>query len=333
SQQGNDESYSQQLRKGLESTIIVESPNVHWDDIAGLGQAKEELQESIILPMKFPQLFTGKRKARTGILLYGPPGTGKSYLAKAVATEVKCPLFSISSSDIFSKWLGESEKHVKNIFEMARERKPSIIFIDEVEALCSSRETGVEDHKSGTKTEFLVQMDGVGHDNSGILVLAATNLPWALDPAMRRRFQRRIHIGLPDQKARTSMFEIGVGKTPCDLSAEDYTRLGSKPEGVSGSDISIVVQEALMQPVKKINTATHYRKVYVKGVEKLTPSDHSEPGSVPMNWRKVPADKLLEPPLRTSDFFNAVNKIKPSVSEEDILRSKEWTKEYGLKGA
>ncbi|KIM23411.1 hypothetical protein M408DRAFT_320940, partial [Serendipita vermifera MAFF 305830] len=322
SQQGNDDSYSQQLRKGLESTIIVESPNVHWDDIAGLDQAKKELQESIILPMKFPQLFTGKRKARTGILLYDPPGTGKSYLAKAVATEVKCPLFSISSSDILSKWLGESEKHVKNLFEMARERKPCIIFIDEIEALCSSRETGMEDNKSGTKTEFLVQMDGVGHDNSGILVLAAINLPWALDPAMRRRFQRRIHISLPDQKARPRMFEIGVGKTPCDLRAEDYARLGSKTEGFSGSDISIVVQEALMQPVKKINTATHYRKVYVKGVEKLTPSNSSEPGSVPMSWRKVPANKLLEPPLRASDFFNAVNKTKPSVSEEDILRSK-----------
>ncbi|KIM21083.1 hypothetical protein M408DRAFT_333669 [Serendipita vermifera MAFF 305830] len=232
-----------------------------------------------------------------------------------------------------SKWLGESEKLVKNLFEMARERKPSIIFIDEIEALCSSREAESENLKSGMKTEFLVQMDGVGHDNSGILVLAATNLPWTLDAAMRRRFQRRIHIGLPDEKARTHMFEIGVGKTPCDLKADDYARLGSKTEGFSGSDISIVVQEALMQPVKKINTATHYRKVNVSGVEKYTPSTPSEPGSIPMSWRKVPADKLLEPPLLASDFFNAVDKIKPSVSEEDTLRSKEWTKEYGLEGA
>ncbi|KIM22092.1 hypothetical protein M408DRAFT_58882, partial [Serendipita vermifera MAFF 305830] len=181
SEQGKDENEAQKLRKGLETTIIVESPNVLWDDVAGLGQAKEELQESIILPMKFPQLFTGKRKACTSILLYGPPGTGKSYLAKAVATEVKCPLFSISSSDFMSKWLGESEKPVTTLLIMARERKPSIIFIDEIEALCSSREAESENLKSGMKTEFLVQMDGVGHDNSGILVLAATNLPWTLD--------------------------------------------------------------------------------------------------------------------------------------------------------
>ncbi|KIM19393.1 hypothetical protein M408DRAFT_334390 [Serendipita vermifera MAFF 305830] len=220
-----------------------------------------------------------------------------------------------------SKWLGESEKLVKNLFEMARERKPSIIFIDEIEALCSSREAESENLKSGMKTEFLRH-----------LVLAATNLPWALDAAMRRRFQRRIHIGLPDEKARRHMFEIGVGKTPCDLKADDYARLGNKTEGFSGSDISIVVQEALMQPVKKINTATHYRKVNVKGVEKYTPSTPSEPGSIPMSWRKVPADKLLEPPLLASDFFNAVDKIKPSVSEEDTLRSKEWTNEYGLEG-
>jgi vacuolar protein-sorting-associated protein 4 len=110
-------------------------------------------------------------------------------------------------------------------------------------------------------TEFLVQMDGVGRDSSGILVLAATNLPWKLDAAVRRRFQRRIHISLPDQKARTRMFEITVGDTPCDLRADDYARLGAMTEGFSGSDISTVVQEALMQPVKKIRTATHYRKV------------------------------------------------------------------------
>ncbi|KIM24641.1 hypothetical protein M408DRAFT_331721 [Serendipita vermifera MAFF 305830] len=213
-----------------------------------------------------------------------------------------------------SKCLGESEKLVKNLFEMARERKPSIIFIDENEALCSSCEAESENLKSGMKTEFLVHMDGVGHDNSGILVLTATNLPWTLDAAMRRRFQRRVHIGLPDEKARTHMFEIGT-------------------EGFLGSDISIVVQEALMQPVKKINTATHYRKVNVKGVEKCTPSTPSEPGSIPMSWRKVPADKLLEPPLLASYLFNAMDRIKPSVSEEDTLRSKEWMKEHGLEGA
>jgi hypothetical protein len=108
--------YAQGLRDALEGTVVSESPNVHWDDIAGLDQAKDELQETTILPIKFPQLFTGNRKARKAILLYGPPGTGKSFLAKAVATEVDCPLFSISSSDIASKWLGESERQVGTLY-------------------------------------------------------------------------------------------------------------------------------------------------------------------------------------------------------------------------
>ena len=120
----------------------TERPNVKWDDVAGLEAAKEALKEAVILPVKFPQFFTGKRKPWSGILLYGPPGTGKSYLAKAVATEAASTFFSISSSDLVSKWLGESEKLVNQLFTMARESAPSIVFIDEIDALCSSRGDG-----------------------------------------------------------------------------------------------------------------------------------------------------------------------------------------------
>ncbi|OCK73780.1 AAA-domain-containing protein [Lepidopterella palustris CBS 459.81] len=331
--EGNEE--SQKLRDALEGAILSETPDVHWDDVAGLDQAKEELQEAVILPIKFPQLFTGTRKARKGMLLYGPPGTGKSYLAKAVATEVDCPLFSISSSDIMSKWLGESEKLVKTLFEMARERKPSIIFIDEIEAIAGSRDNNTpgSEHINRAKTELLVQMDGVGKDSNGVLVLAATNLPWMLDSAIRRRFQKRIHIGLPDFKARMRMFEIGVGKTPCNLTNVDFARLAQMSEGFSGSDISIVVQDALMMPVKKIHTATHYRKVMHGGAEKLTPCTEHDMGAIRMTWRQVPADKLLEPSLLATDFYAVIKKVKPSVSEADIIKAKQWTQEFGQEGA
>lgn len=160
---------------------------MRWEDVAGLEQAKEALKEAVILPIKFPQLFTGKRTPWRGILLYGPPGTGKSYLAKAVATEAQATFFSISSSDLVSKWLGESEKLVKQLFEMAREAKPAIIFIDEVDSLCSARSDNESESARRIKTEFLVQMNGVGVDNDKVLVLGATNIPWQLDAAIRRR--------------------------------------------------------------------------------------------------------------------------------------------------
>lgn len=190
--------------------IVTETPNVKWDDVAGLDAAKESLKEAVILPIKFPHLFTGKRTPWRGILLYGPPGTGKSYLAKAVATEAKSTFFSVSSADLVSKWMGESERSVcsvrsyvphkvlltmvpsnlrlvRQLFTMAREQKPAIIFIDEVDSLCGTRGEGESEASRRIKTEFLVQMNGVGNDDTGVLVLGATNIPWQLDNAIKRR--------------------------------------------------------------------------------------------------------------------------------------------------
>jgi vacuolar protein-sorting-associated protein 4 len=188
----DDDADTKKLRGALAGAILSETPNVKWDDIAGLELAKEALKEAVILPVKFPQLFTGNRKPTSGILLYGPPGTGKSYLAKAVATEANSTFFSVSSSDLVSKWMGESERLVKQLFTMARENKPAIIFIDEVDALCGPRGEGESEASRRIKTELLVQMNGVGNDSTGVLVLGATNIPWQLDAAVRRRFERRI---------------------------------------------------------------------------------------------------------------------------------------------
>ncbi|TVY36710.1 Vacuolar protein sorting-associated protein, partial [Lachnellula subtilissima] len=323
---------SKKLRNALAGAILQDKPNVRWEDVAGLEGAKEALKEAVVLPIKFPHLFTGKRQPWKGILLYGPPGTGKSYLAKAVATEANSTFFSVSSSDLVSKWMGESERLVKQLFAMARENKPSIIFIDEIDALCGPRGEGESEASRRIKTEMLVQMDGVGRDSKGVLVLGATNIPWQLDAAIRRRFQRRVHISLPDSAARQTMFELAVGTTPCDLTKADYKKLGDLSEGYSGSDISIAVQDALMQPVRLIQMATHYKKVMDDGQEKLTPCSPGDDGAMEMSWTEVDSDKLLEPPLQIKDFVKAVKSARPTVSGEDIKRSEEWTKEFGSEG-
>ncbi|KAI3621718.1 katanin p60 atpase domain-containing protein [Moniliophthora roreri] len=322
------------LRQGLAGAIVSETPNVKWDDVAGLEGAKASLKEAVILPIKFPHLFTGKRTPWRGILLYGPPGTGKSYLAKAVATEAKSTFFSVSSSDLVSKWQGDSERLVKQLFELARESKPAIIFIDEIDSLAGTRNESESEGSRRIKTEFLVQMNGVGHDDTGVLVLGATNIPWQLDNAIKRRFEKRIYIPLPGPDARRRMFELHVGSTPCELTPKDYRALADKTDGYSGSDIAIVVRDALMQPVRKVISATHFKRAPNEAGDmvKWTPCSPGDPDAVEKTWSDIESDELLEPPLRLADFLKSLSSVRPTVTEADIKKHDEWTKESGESG-
>lgn len=340
-EESKDDPDKKKFADQLTGAIVVEKPNVRWDDVAGLNAAKEALKEAVILPVKFPHLFTGKRKPWKGILLYGPPGTGKSYLAKAVATEANnSTFFSVSSSDLVSKWLGESEKLVRTLFELARENQPSIIFIDEVDALCGSRSENESESARRIKTEFLVQMQGVGTDNNGVLVLGATNIPWTLDAAIRRRFEKRIYIPLPEAPARTEILKLHLGSTPHNLTEEDQRLLGQKTEGYSGADISIVVRDALMQPVRKVQTATHFRRVRgpsrsdpsVAVDDFLTPCSPGAPGAIEMSWMDVPGDKLWEPLVTMSDMLMALSTQKASVNDDDLQKLKKFTEDFGQEG-
>lgn len=334
--EGNDEEGedTKKLRGALAGAILSEKPNVKWDDIAGLEGAKEALKEAVILPVKFPQLFVGNRKPTSGILLYGPPGTGKSYLAKAVATEANLTFFSVSSSDLVSKWMGESERLVKQLFTMARENKPSIIFIDEVDALCGPRGEGESEASRRIKTELLVQMNGVGNDSQGVLVLGATNIPWQLDAAIRRRFERRIYIPLPDVEARTRMFEINIGEVPCECTNSDYRTLAEMTDGYSGHDVAVVVRDALMQPIRKIQQATHFKSVIDEndGKEKLTPCSPGDEGAKEMSWIDIGTDELKEPPLTIKDFIKAIKNNRPTVNDADIANHVKFTEDFGQEG-
>lgn len=337
----SDDPEKKKLQDKLEGACIIEKPQVKWSDVAGLELAKEALKEAVILPIKFPHLFTGKRIPWKGILLFGPPGTGKSFLAKAVATEANnSTFFSVSSSDLVSKWLGESEKLVKNLFELAREHKPSIIFIDEIDSLCSSRSDNESESARRIKTEFLVQMQGVGKDMDGILVLGATNIPWVLDSAIRRRFEKRIYIPLPEEHARLDMFKLYLGNTRHVLTEQDLKVLASKTDGYSGADISIVVRDALMQPVRKVQSATHFKKISGPSPtdpdiivnDLLAPCSPGDAGAIEMTWMEVPSDKLGEPPVSMHDMLRSLATSKPTVNDEDMVRLRKFMEDFGQEG-
>ena len=318
-----------QLTQALQSAIVKEKPNVKWDDVAGLKVAKQTLQETVLLPVKFPQMFTGNRKPWKGILLYGPPGTGKSYLAKACATEAEATFFSISSSSLVSKWLGESEKLVKTLFEMARAEPRAIIFIDEVDSLCGSRDSEDNESSRRIKTELLVQMDGIGSGGQ-VLVLGATNCPWDLDPAIRRRFERRVFIPLPEIEARRRMAELAIGNTPHSLTAKNLETLAVRTEGFSGADINVLVRDALMQPVRRCASSTHFKKVG----NSWTPcsAEDPDPTKEKRGLLSISSDQLLAPVVTWQDLEIALGNARSSVGQEDVKRQEEWTSKFGMEG-
>ena len=318
------------LKEQLQGTLVTEMPNVSWDDVAGLENAKRALKEAVILPIQYPQLFEGKRQPWKGILLYGPPGTGKSYLAKAAATETKGRFFSVSAANIVSKFMGESERLIKALFELARKNKPAVIFIDEIDSVLSARSEGENEATRRLKTEFLIQMQGVGKDDKGILVLGATNIPWGLDPAVRRRFQKKIYISLPEAKARKVMFKLNLGDTYNDLTDEQYEILGNLTEGYSGSDIYNLTQDAIYGPLRKCQRATHFKKLDANHIVPCSPSD---PGAFKMKINDIPnPESLVAPVVTFEDFVLSLQRIKPTVSPDDLKKQEKFTEEFGSEG-
>ncbi|CAF1511295.1 unnamed protein product [Adineta ricciae] len=321
----------------FQGAIVVDS-KITFADVVGLEQAKEALKEAVILPVKFPQLFQGKRKPWAGILLYGPPGTGKSYLAKAIATECKSTFISVSSSDLLSKWLGESEKGVKCLFEVARERQPCIVFIDEIDALCGQRNDTESESSRRVKTEFLVQMQGVGTDNSGVLVLAATNIPWALDTAIRRRFEKRIYIPLPEVHERVGMFKVHLGSGANHSVREDeWMQLAQRADHYSGADIGVVCREALLRPIRRLSSATHFKRIQnpnKNGPRQLWIScSPGDAGAKEMTLEEINSEELCDPPVLMSDMLAALSTQKATVREADLSRYKQFTEEFGQDGS
>jgi katanin p60 ATPase-containing subunit A1 len=311
-----------ELIEMLEREVVDTNPNVSFDDIAELNQAKKALQEAVLLPLIIPDYFKGIRRPWRGVLLYGPPGTGKTMLAKALATQGKTTFFNVHSSSFASKWRGESEKLVRILFEMARFYAPTTIFIDEVDSLCSKRGEGNEgDGSRRVKAELLVQMEGVNSNTSAganeksdedkrkiVTVMAATNRPWDLDDALRRRFEKRVYIPLPNEKGRLQLFNLNLKKIEVDKNI-NYDKLVKLTDGYSGADISNVCREASFMPMRRELLANKGRKI-----EDL------------VNDQEFRAK--IRAAISMPDFEKAIGNISKSVSAKDLEVYDKWTKEF-----
>ncbi len=299
--------FEQESASGTQSTakfeqlVITEKPNVKWEDVADLVLAKRAIQDSIIYPTKRPDLYPlGWPR---GILMFGPPGCGKTLLAAAVATEINASFYQVDAASIMSKWLGESEKNVAQLFNDARAAaeggQPAIVFMDEFDSLVGkqTQEIGGEVR---TRNQFLKEMDSLADKSKNILVyvIGATNKPWSLDEPFIRRFQKRIFVPLPDPSARLEMFKIYTKnlKLGLDVDLNDIARL---TEGYSGSDVRDICQAVQIKVV---------REIFESGAA-VDPQAQTRS-------------------INMQDFRDILTERKPSVPQEFLKHYEEWYKEF-----
>lgn len=289
---------AKKLQEMISDTILTEKPSVKMSEVAGLADAKQAIDDAILAPMKHPELFKGKaRQPWRGILFYGPAGCGKTLVAKAVASEVNATFFNVSAANIVSKWLGESERLVMNLFELARKNQPAIIFIDELDSIGVSRSGDDVGGERRLKTQLLTELQGLASkEDERITLIGATNLPWELDFALRSRFEKKIHVPLPGKEARSLIFEIHMEDVEVSPTI-DYDELADLTEGYSGRDISVVCREAAMEPIRDLQRSGRM-------------DDEREI----IDIRPVSRDDLLQ----------AIENIRPATPPEDIKKYINW---------
>ncbi|BAD84858.1 CDC48/VCP homolog, AAA superfamily [Thermococcus kodakarensis KOD1] len=272
--------------------VLIEVPNVRWEDIGGLEDVKQELREAVEWPLKYPKAFERLGiEPPKGILLYGPPGTGKTLLAKAVANESQANFIAIRGPEVLSKWVGETEKRIREIFRKARQAAPTVVFIDEIDAIAPARGSEGDRVTDRLINQLLTEMDGI-QENSGVVVIGATNRPDIIDPALLRpgRFDRLILVPAPDEKARLEIFKVHTRRVP--LAGDvDLRELAKKTEGYTGADIAALVREAALIAMRRIMR------------------------ELPREVVESESEEFLER-LKVSkkDFEMAMKKVKPSVT-------------------
>ncbi|KAL8223649.1 hypothetical protein R6Q57_019124 [Mikania cordata] len=313
SKRGQYEGPDADLAATLERDVLDAAPGVRFDDVAGLSEAKRLLEEAVVLPLLMPDYFQGIRRPWKGVLMFGPPGTGKTLLAKAVATECGTTFFNVSSASLASKWRGESERMVRCLFDLARSYAPSTIFIDEIDSLCTSRgASGEHESSRRVKSEVLVQVDGVNNTGTNedgsrkiVMVLAATNFPWDIDEALRRRLEKRIYIPLPNFESRRELIKINL-RTVEVATDVDIDEVARRTEGYSGDDLTNVCRDASLNGMR--------RKIAGKTREEI---------------KNMSKEDISKDPIAMCDFEEAITKVQPSVSAADIERHEKWFAEFG----
>ena len=290
----------------IDMGILVREPNVSWDSIAGLNHVKRILRQNlVILPLR-PDIAKGLLAPWKSVLFYGPPGTGKTFLAKAVATECKRTFFNITSATITSRFLGESEKLVSHLFNLAEQMAPSTIFFDEIDSIASQRGTSNEHEASRKmKAELLTKLEGIDSSTeaNSIFVLAATNFPWHLDEALLRRFQKRIFIPLPDIEARLFILKSNINEHVDE--SFDFQKWAEKLDGYSCADITNLCRDAV-------------QAVFDRQTELMDTQE----------WLNMPAEQA-KVVISNEDFQSAANKRKSSVDLSTLNKYDEWRSSKG----
>ena len=258
--------------------VLVESPNLHWDDIGGLEEVKHELREAVEWPLKYGKVFDYMNATPPkGILLYGPPGTGKTMLAKAVATESEANFINVKGPEFLSKWVGESEKAVRETFRKARTAAPCIIFLDEIDSIAPTRGGEADGHVTERViSQMLAEMDGL-ESLHNVVIIAATNRPDMIDPALLRpgRFDRLVKIPAPDLEARKKILQVHAKNKP--LAPEvNLDEIAKRTEGYTGADLAAVVNEATMMAIRKLVAKNKELKPEAFKKEKVTVENFNE---------------------------------------------------------